>query len=317
MRNMATQSGKDEESFAIITDMRDKLLEFIESSERISEAHDSRIDALQRLVNAADARVDTHGNVVDAVSKSQTATNDVLEIVKQGLAEWMTKLDSFDGKVDGLQGKFEGLETKFERLETKFEGLETKFEGLETKFEGLETKFEGLETKFEGLETKFEGLETKFEGLETKFEGVRDDLSLVKGGHARSAMVHNLPRIADEFGFQFIAAMPQTTVIEFAKMAKALGEEEGQIASFKSADMVMHVLDDKGQPAYVAIEASFTVGSNDVTRAVRNAAYLKQFTGLPSFPAVAGIAGLPEAQEEVDTAGVFLYKIGLGELQSE
>ena len=289
MRNMATQSGKDEESFAIITDMRDKLLEFIESSERISEAHDSRIDALQRLVNAADARVDTHGNVVDAVSKSQTATNDVLEIVKQGLAEWMTKLDSFEGKVDGLQGKFEGLETKFE----------------------------GLETKFEGLETKFEGLETKFEGLETKFEGVRDDLSLVKGGHARSAMVHNLPRIADEFGFQFIAAMPQTTVIEFAKMAKALGEEEGQIASFKSADMVMHVLDDKGQPAYVAIEASFTVGSNDVTRAVRNAAYLKQFTGLPSFPAVAGIAVMPEAQEEVDTAGVFLYKIGLGELQSE
>ena len=284
MRNMATQSGKDEESFAIITDMRDKLLEFIESSERISEAHDSRIDALQRLVNAADARVDTHGNVVDAVSKSQTATNDVLEIVKQGLAEWMTKLDSFDGKVDGLQGKFEGLETKFERLETKFERLET---------------------KFEGLETKFEGLETKFEGLETKFEGVRDDLSLVKGGHARSAMVHNLPRIADEFGFQFIAAMPQTTVIEFAKMAKALGEEEGQIASFKSADMVMHVLDDKGQPAYVAIEASFTVGSNDVTRAVRNAAYLKQFTGLPSFPAVAGIAGLPEAQEEVDTQGCF------------
>ena len=42
--------------------------------------------------------------------------------------------------------------------------------------------------------------------LETKFDGVRDDLALVKGGHARSAMVHNLPRIADEFGFQFIAA---------------------------------------------------------------------------------------------------------------
>ena len=30
--------------------------------------------------------------------------------------------------------------------------------------------------------------------------------------------------------------------------------------------MVMHVLDDKGQPAYVAIEASFTVDSNDINR---------------------------------------------------
>ena len=167
------------------------------------------------------------GVVVDAVSKAQTATNDVLEIVKQGLDKWMTKLDSFEGKVDGLQ--------------------------------------------------------RMLGGLETKFDGVRDDLALVKGGHARSAMVHNLPRIADEFGFQFIAAMPQTTVIEFAKMAKARGEEEGQIASFKNADMVMHVLDDKGQPAYVAIEASFTVDSNDVSRAVRNAGYLTQFTGTPWF----------------------------------
>ena len=261
MREMTTQPEENEESLAIVTDMRDKMLKFIEASERASDAHDSRIDAFHDLVNAVDARVDAHGVVVDAVSKAQTATNDVLEIVNQGLGEWMTKLDSFEGKVDGLQ--------------------------------------------------------STLGGLETKFDGVRDDLALVKGGHARSAMVHNLPRIADEFGFQFIAAMPQTTVIEFAKMAKARGEEEGQIASFKNADMVMHVLDDKGQPAYVAIEASFTVDSNDVSRAVRNAGYLTQFTGLPGFPAVAGVAVMPEAQAEVDTAGVFLYKISPGELQSE
>ena len=275
MRGMTTQPEENEESLAIVTDMRDKLLEFIEASERESEARDSRIDALHDLVNAVDARVDAHGVLVDAVSKAQTATNDVLEIVNQGLDEWMTKLDSFEGKVDGLQ------------------------------------------SKVDGLQSKVDGLQSMLGGLETKFDGVRDDLALVKGGHARSAMVHNLPRIADEFGFQFIAAMPQTTVIEFAKMAKALEEEKGQIASFKNADMVMHVLDDTGQPAYVAIEASFTVDSNDVTRAVRNAGYLTQFTGLPGFPAVAGVAVMPEAQAEVDTTGVFLYKISPGELQSE
>ena len=261
MRGMTTLPEENEDYLAIVTDMRDKMLKFIEASERASDAHDSRFDALHDFVKAVDARVDAHGVVVDAVSKAQTATNDVLEIVNQGLGEWMTKLDSFEGKVDGLQ--------------------------------------------------------SMLGGLETKFDGVRDDLGLVKGGHARSAMVHNLPRIADEFGFQFIAAMPQTTVIEFAKMAKALEEEKGQIDSFKNADMVMHVLDDKGQPAYVAIEASFTVDSNDVTRAVRNAGYLTQFTGLPAFPAVAGVAVMREVQAEVDTAGVFLYKISPGELQSE
>ena len=254
MRGMTTQPEKDEESIAIVTDMRDKLLEFFESSERKSDAQDNRFDALNNFIKAVDARVDARDNVVDAVSEAQAAANNLMEIVTHGLDEWMTKLDSFGGKL---------------------------------------------------------------EGLDTKFDGIRNDLALVKGGHARSAMVHNLPVIADAFGFQFIAAMPQTTVIEFAKMAQALKEEEGQIESFKNADMVMHVLDDKGQPAYVAIEASFTVGSNDVTRAVRNADYLKQFTGLPAFPAVAGTAVMPEAQTEIDTAGVFLYKIKPRELQSE
>ena len=258
---MTTQPEKDEESRAIFTDMRDKLVEFIESSERASEARDSRVDSFSKLIDAVSARVDASDVRVDAVIKLEAAAEGVIDVVNQGLTEWMTKLESFGGKVDGLQ--------------------------------------------------------SMFEELGAKFDGVRDDLGLVKGGHARSAMVNNLPRIAAEFGFQYIAAMPQTTVMEFANMARALGEEKSQVDSFRNADMVMHVLDDKGQPAYVAIEASFTVDSNDINRAVRNAGYLTRFTGLPAFPAVAGVAVMPEAQEEVDTEKVFLYKISPRELQSE
>ena len=258
---MTTQPEKDEESRAIVTDMRDKLVEFIASSERASEARDSRVDSFRELIDAVSARMDASDVRVDAVIKLEAAAEGVIDVVNQGLIEWMTKLESFEGKVDGLQ--------------------------------------------------------SMFEELGAKFDGVRDDLGLVKGGHARSAMVNNLPRIAAEFGFQYIAAMPQTTVVEFANMARALGEEQSQVASFRNADMVMHVLDDKGQPAYVAIEASFTVDSNDINRAVRNAGYLTRLTGLPAFPAVAGVAVMPEAQEEVDTERVFLYKISPRELQSE
>ena len=163
MRDMTTPQEHNDESLAIVIEMRDKLLEFIESSQRADAARDSRVDSLHELITAVNARADAHGRVVDAVSNSMDATNGVIEVVNQGLNDWMTKLDNFESKVDG----------------------------------------------------------------------VRDDLGLVKGGHARNAMIHNLPRIADEFGFQFIAAMPQTTIIEFAKMAKALGEAENQIASLR------------------------------------------------------------------------------------
>lgn len=283
---MTTQPENNEDELDIVRDMRNRLLEFIESSERAAETREENFGRLRDLINTVDDKVDAHsdarrvefdalhefikevdakvdaqGRFIDAVSNTSEATETVLNTVNRGLAEWMTKLESFEGKVDSLQHKFGTMETKF--------------------------------------------------------DGIRDDLALVKGGHARNAMVHNLPRIADEFGFEFISEMPQATVIEFAKMAKALGEEESQIASFKNADMVMHVLDSNKQPAYVAVEASFTVDSSDIVRAVRNAGYLSRFTGLPAFAAVAGVAVMPEAQTEVDSGKAFLYKIKPGELQSE
>ena len=286
MTTLPEQPEESEESLAIVMDMRDKLLTFIGSSERTSEARDSQVvslralieavdakveaydearsvqfDALHEFIKGVDAKMEAHGKVVDAISRTSEATEAVIHTVNQGLAEWMTKLESFEGKVDGLQAKFDGMETKF--------------------------------------------------------EGVRDDLSLVKGGHARNAMVHNLARIADGFGFRFIGEVPQDTVLAWARLARGQGESEGDAESFRNADMVINVQDDAGRPGYLAIEASFTVDSTDVRRAMRNAGYLGSYTGLPAYAAVAGVNVMPDVQVDVDAGEVLFYRIKAGELQSE
>ncbi len=153
--------------------------------------------------------------------------------------------------------------------------------------------------------------------LEQKFDGVRDDLAMVKGGHARNAMRQNLSRIADEFGFLFIAEMPQQAVIEFSKVAASQGLGQGEAESFRNADMVVHVRDAKGEPGYLAIEASFTIDGNDVRRANRNALFLHQYTGLPAYGAIAGVEVLPDVQEDIDGGNVLFYSIRPRELQSE
>ena len=154
-------------------------------------------------------------------------------------------------------------------------------------------------------------------GTNAKVDSLRDDIGLVKGGHARNAMRQNLERISDSFGFKFIAEVPQAAVIEFAKVAEAGGEAANDAESFRNADMVMNVRDGEGHPGYVTLEASFTVNSNDVRRAVRNARYLHEYTGLPCYAAVAGVQVLPEAQAEIDAVQALFYQIPARELQSE
>ena len=160
------------------------------------------------------------------------------------------------------------------------------------------------------------GLRSDVDGLTAKVNGLTDDIGMVKGGHARNAMRHNLERIADDFGFKFISEVPLTAIIGFTKVAIAQGTARSEAESFRNADMIMHV-QDGDIPAYVTVEASFTVDGTDVRRAVRNAEYLQRFTGLPCHAATAGVEILPEAQAAVDAGQVRFYRIPARELQSE
>ena len=168
-----------------------------------------------------------------------------------------------------------------------------------------------------GTTESWRDLRTSVDSLTARVDGLRDDIGLVKGGHAKNAMRQNLARIADEFGFEFISEVPQAAVIGFSKVATARGEAANEPESFRNADMVMNVRDTKGTLGYVALEASFTVNGNDVRGAVRNADYLHQYTGLPCYAAVAGVDILPEAQAEIDAGQTLLYRIPARELQSE
>ena len=152
-------------------------------------------------------------------------------------------------------------------------------------------------------------------GLTEKVDGLTNDIAMVKGGHAVSAMRRNAALIADDLGCQLIEELPQGVVIGFAKVAADNGEPDNEVDSFRHADMVMHVRDANGHPGYVAVEASFTVNANDVRRAVRNAGYLQKYTGVNSYAVVAGVDVLPEALARINHGEAALYRIQPRELQ--
>ena len=217
----------------------------------------------------------------------------------------------------GLGGHIDAQDTVVDSLSETIQAEVKAIELLGGGINDLNSRMDGFDTKLELLGGGINDLNSRMDGFDTKIDGIRDDIGLVRGGHARNAMRQNLARIAEHFGFRLISPVPQATVIAFSMAAAGQGEASNEVASFGNADMVMNILDAAGKPAYVALEASFTVDANDIRRAVRNAGYLKALTGLPTYAAVAGVQVLPDAQAAVEAGRVLLYEIAARELQSE
>ena len=83
-------------------------------------------------------------------------------------------------------------------------------------------------------------------GFRDKVVGLSDDIAMIKGGHAVSAIRRNADLVADDLGCQLIKELPQGVVAGFAKVATEDGEPHNEVDSFRHADMVSHVRDASG-----------------------------------------------------------------------
>ena len=164
------------------------------------------------------------------------------------------------------------------------------------------------------LTAKIDSLATE---MNAKVDGIKQDLGEVRGGHARSAVINNAALIADGLGYQLISEVPRGIILGFSRMAASNNVSPDDVKSFQQADLVLYVSDGQGSPGYLAIEASFTIANRDIDRAVRNARYLRKYTGLQADPVVAGVEVLPEAQARIDNGEAWLHRIERRDLQPD
>ena len=142
-------------------------------------------------------------------------------------------------------------------------------------------------------------------------------LGYLRGAHASNTARRDADLIADDMGYQLVDQLPRGMLISFANMARASGKHENDVRSFREADLIMLVRDTDGQPAYVAVEASFTIAARDIERAKRNAAYLHEFTGLKTMAAVAGVEITSGQRRNASISGVHCYAIPARDLEAD
>jgi hypothetical protein len=79
----------------------------------------------------------------------------------------------------------------------------------------------------------------------------------------------------------------------------------------------MEATDQDKKACYIAVEISFTANGRDTTRAIRNAEFLKRFTGKPAYAAVAGLYRDDRIQGIIESEEVFWYQLGPEDLEVE
>ena len=186
-----------------------------------------------------------------------------------------------------------------------------------TPSEDEQPELEQVPTLQEGIDMLTAKVDSLTAEVNAKVDGIRQDLGEVRGGHARNVVLRNATLVASSLDCRLITEVPQGIILGFSRVAADNNEPSNDVKSFQRADLVLYVSDDRGHPRYLAVEASFTVAGHDIDRAVRNANYLTQYTGLQADPVVAGVQVLPEAQERIDRGEALLYRIERRDLQPD
>ncbi len=139
---------------------------------------------------------------------------------------------------------------------------------------------------------------------------ILDDIGELKGSNAINAALRSPDLIVFALS-EYLLIEKVLTAQDIGAMLRArpgIVPQEARM-SFVEADLLIHVKDGEGEDRYIAAEVSYTVGSNDVDRAIRNAEFLRRLTDKESHAVVVGndINGM--ASMIIEREGVTWYQL--------
>ena len=142
-----------------------------------------------------------------------------------------------------------------------------------------------------------------------RFGRIEDDISNMRGEHARNTAIGEAADIAEYMGFQMLRILSRDDLRELLRTSDTSGIATSELQSFRRADLVMEAADADGNVHYIAVEASNTGDERDVRRAVRNAEFLARFTGQPARSAIASVRNNYRIQDTIDSGRVYWHAL--------
>ena len=144
---------------------------------------------------------------------------------------------------------------------------------------------------------------------------IRDDMALLKGGHARNVAERQAVLIAEDLGLEYVRTLNFEDITNMVHTHDTSDLGANDLRSFRLADLILEAKDRAGATCSVAVEISFTVNGRDTRRALRNAEYLRRFTGQQACAVVAGVHVDERIREHIAAGEVFWYRLDRNSLE--
>ena len=241
------------------------------------------------LVRVAEAQRGTEERLgalterVDALAQQMQASTERVDQLTQ-------RLDRLTERVDALAQQMQALTERVDRLAGRVDQLTQRLDRLTERVDGLAVRMEELAVAQRLTEDRLRALIDELKGMNDrlgKLEGYDLQRRYREKGTAYLSRVARRLRIVD--GNELNA------MVEDAIDAGMLSEPEAQAIRLADAVFVGRRRGD-GEPVYLVVEASLTVGRRDVRRARERADLLTRL-GKPALAVVAG-EFVPEAVAE-------------------
>jgi chaperonin cofactor prefoldin len=293
--------------------------ELLRLPERVNERADRLEAALAALAEAqvrteeqlrqlaeAQARTEAHlGTLaarVDALAEAQARTQAQLESLTARVGDLTARLDTLTARVDDLTVRLEVLTARVGDFTARLEALTARIDDLATQIGTLTARVNDLTVRFDTLTARVDTVaeaqartEAELRRLaeivaelaqgQSRLEG---DLSRLRGSDLERRYRENIRRF-----FAPVVRHPRPAsddgiyrLLDDALARGALTDEE--ITEIERADLIVFGIDRQTtEPVYLVAELSWTVGPDDVRRALERARLLAQ-AGVPARPVVGG-----------------------------
>ena len=150
---------------------------------------------------------------------------------------------------------------------------------------------------------------------EARMDRLEGDISVMKGGHARSRGIKAAPAIADDLGLEYVRTVPRAELVAVTRQLAGADITISDRRSFRDADLIIEAADG-ATTVYVAVEISYMADRRDSDRAERNARYLAQHMNLPAHASVASVRNDRELQDLIDAGNIHWHQTAAHDLQT-